>query len=228
MLKKLFVAFAILALAAPAFALVASKDGSMVTTPNGSPVDQPIGDRALVEYNTGGAWATASTTNGSASGWCYYIMHVWTNTTGQPVQLIELGFPTNQYSTEPIAMPVEWNVDLNQTSIYNITDPYSWGWDGVGTFYPTGVIDTSPPTVYSDINVTGSALILSAGQSMVWGYENAGLCGQINYNGVETVGWYVSYWDSDVGYGRTAVQRFKADPPVATEENSLSQVKSLY
>jgi hypothetical protein len=228
MLKKLFVAFAILALAAPAFALVASKDGSMVTTPNGSPVDQPIGDRALVEYNTGGAWATAATTNGSASGWAYYTMHVWTNTAGQTVQLTELGFPTNEYSTDPIVMPVEWNVDLNNNDVYSIVNPYSHAWDGVGTFYPAGLPDTSPPTVYSDIDVTGAALLLAPAVSMVWGYENAGLCGQIAYNGVETVGWYVSFWDSDAPYSRTGLQRFKADPPVATEENSLSQVKSLY
>ena len=228
MLKKLFVALTILALAAPAFAFVASKDGSVVITPNGTPVDQPLGDRTDVMYNTGGAMNTPATTAGSASGWAYYTLHIWSNTTGEPQTLVELGFPTNQLSTEPIAMPVEWNVDLNQTSVYNVTNPYSWGWDGVGTFYPAGAPDTSPPTVYSIIDISGEGLVLPAGQSMAWGYENAGLCGQISYNGVETIGWYVSYWDSDVGYGRTGLQQFKSLGSVATEENSLSQVKSLY
>ncbi|MBM4118028.1 hypothetical protein FJ251_09885 [bacterium] len=228
MLKKLFVAVAVLALAAPAFALVASKDGSVVTIPNGTPVDQPMGDRTDVMYNTGGAWDTVCTSNGSASGWSYYQMNVWTNTTGEPQTLVELGFPTNEYSSDPIAMPVEWNVDLNQTSIYNIINPYSHAWDGVGTFYPAGAPDTSPPTVYSIIDCSGAGLVLPDTQSMVWGYENAGLCGQISYNGVETIGWYVSYWDSDVPYGRTGVQRFKSVGFTAAEESSLSQVKSLY
>ncbi len=228
MLKKLFVAFAILAIAAPAFALVASKDGSVVTIPNGTAVDQPIGDRTDVMYNTGGAMNTPATTNGSASGWAYYTLHIWTNNTGEPQTLVELGFPTNEYSSDPIVMPVEWNVDLNQTSIYNVTNPYTWAWDGVGTFYPAGVIDTSPPTVYSIIDISGEGLVLPAGQSMAWGYENAGLCGQISYNGVETIGWYVSYWDSDVGYGRTGLQQFKSLGFTATEEATLSQVKSLY
>jgi len=83
--------------------------------------------------------------------------------------------------------------------------------------------------VYSIIDISGEGLILPAGQSMVWGYENAGLCGQISYNGVETIGWYVSYWDSDVNYGRTGLQQFTADYlTTATDEATLSQVKSVY
>jgi hypothetical protein len=99
----------------------------------------------------------------------------------------------------------------------------------VGTFYPAGLPDTSPPTVYSVIDISGEGLVLPIGQSMCWGYENAGLCGQISYNGVETVGWYVNYWDSDAPYGRTGLQQFKGDYGIiANEESSLSQVKSLY
>lgn len=229
MLKKLVVALAVLALAAPAFALVASKDGAVVTTPNGSPVEQPLGDRADVEYNTGGAMFTPATANGTASGWCYYAVSVYTNTAAQDLELLELGFPTNEYSTDPIVMPVEWNIDLNNSDIYSIVDPYTHTWDGVGTFYPTGVIDTSPPTVYSVIDIDANDLVLPAGAAMVFGYENAGLCGQISYNGVETIGWYVSYWDSDVAYGRTALMQFTGDYlTTATEAATLSQVKSLY
>ena len=229
MLRKLVVALAVLAIAVPAFAFVASKDGSMVIIPNGSPVDQPLGDRADVEFNTGGAMFTPATTAGSASGWAYYTMHVYTNTAAQDIKLLDVGFPTNQLSTEPIAMPVEWNVDLNNNDVYSIVNPYTHAWDGVGTFTPTGVIDTSPPTVYTVVDIAAENLVLPAGATMVWGYENAGLCGQISSNGVETIGWYVNLWDSDLPYGRTGLQQFSADYlTTATEEASLSQVKSLY
>jgi hypothetical protein len=167
MLRKLVVALAVLAIAAPAFALVASKDGSMVTTPNGSPVDQPLGDRADVEFNTGGAMFTAATTNGSASGWAYYTVHVYTNTAAQDLAFLELGFPTNEYSADPIVMPVEWNIDLNNGDYMTVINPYTHAWDGVGTFYPTGVVDTSPPTVYSVIDIAANNLVLPAGAAMV-------------------------------------------------------------
>jgi len=229
MLRKLVVALAVLAIAAPAFALVASKDGSVVTTPNSNPIDQPLGDRADVEYNTGGAMFTPSTLNGSASGWAYYTMAVYTNAAAQDIEFLELGFPTNEYSSDPIAMPVEWNIDLNNNSVLSIVNPYSHAWDGVGTFYPTGAADTSPPDTYTVVDISANNLVLPAGVAMVWGYENAGLCGQIDYNGVETVGWYVSYWDSDAPYGRTGLQQFTADYlTTAAEEATVSQVKSLY
>ncbi len=229
MLRKLVVALAVLAIAAPAFAFVASKDGSVVIIPNSSPVDQPLGDRADVEYNTGGAMFTPATTAGNASGWAYYTMNVYTNGAAQDIEFLELGFPTNENSADPIVMPVEWNIDLNNNDVYSVADPYTHAWDGVGTFTPTGVIDTSPPTVYSVVDVSAANLVLPAGASMVWGYENAGLCGQITFNGVETIGWYVSFWDSDEPYGRTGLQQFTADYlTTATEEATLSQVKSLY
>ena len=67
------------------------------------------------------------------------------------------------------------------------------------------------------------------GDLLYWGYENAGLCGQVEYSGVETIGWYVSYWDSDVPYGRTSLMQFRAvTPTTPTEERSLSAIKSLY
>lgn len=228
-MKKLFVAIAILALAAPAFALVASRDGLQVTTANSTPVDQPLGDRADVEFNTGGSMFFAPTTNGSASGWSYYIEHIWSNTTGFPLMLLELGFPTNEYSTDPIAIPVDWTVDLDNSNIFSIADPYTYAWDGLGTFTPVGIIDTSPPTEYTVVDVSGEGLVLDMGQSMIWGYENAGLCGQTDFNGEITYGLYQGFWDDDSLYGRTALQQFTADyAGTAAEDATLSQVKSLY
>ena len=138
MLKKLVVAFAIMAIAAPAFAFVASKDGLTIHTPNNNPVDQPLGDRADVEYNTGGAMFFAPTTAGTATGWSFYIAHIYTNTAAQDLGLLELGFPTNEDSTDPIAVPVDWTVALNNCDIYSIADPYTYAWDGLGTFTPAG------------------------------------------------------------------------------------------
>lgn len=229
MLKKLVVAVAIMALAAPAFALVASKDGLTITTANSNPVDQPLGDRADVEFNTGGTMFFAPTTNGSASGWSFYIAHVYTNAGTMDLGLLELGFPTNEYSTDPIAIPVDWTIDLDNADVLSIADPYTYAWDGLGTFTPAGVIDTSPPDTYTIVDVSGESLILGAGQSMVWGYENAGLCGQTDFNGEITWGLYQGFWDDDSLYGRTALMQFTGDYiTTASEDNSLSSVKSLY
>ena len=64
---------------------------------------------------------------------------------------------------------------------------------------------------------------------MVWGYENAGLCGQTSFNGVVTIGWYIDAWDPDDSYGRTGLLQFTADYlTTAADDASLSQVKSLY
>jgi hypothetical protein len=229
MLKKLVVAFAIMAIAAPAFAFVASKDGLTIHTPNNNPVDQPLGDRADVEYNTGGAMFFAPTTAGTATGWSFYIAHIYTNTAAQDLGLLELGFPTNEDSTDPIAVPVDWTVALNNSDIFSIADPYTYAWDGLGTFTPAGVIDTSPPDTYSVVDISAEGLILAAGASMIWGYENAGLCGQTDFNGEITYGLYMGFWDDDSLYGRTALQQFTGNyTTTASEDATLSQVKSLY
>ncbi len=229
MLKKLVVAFAILAIAAPAFAFVASKDGLTIHTPNNNPVDQPLGDRADVEFNTGGAMFFAPTTAGSASGWSFYIAHVYTNTAAQDLGLLELGFPTNEDATDPIAVPVDWNVDLNNSDIFSIADPYTYAYSAQGDFMPAGASDTSPPDTYSVVDISGEGVILAAGASMIWGYENAGLCGQTDFNGEVTYGLYQGFWDDDSLYGRTALMQFSGDYiTTASEGATLSQVKSLY
>lgn len=64
---------------------------------------------------------------------------------------------------------------------------------------------------------------------MIWGYENAGLCGMAPYSGVETFGWYLGYWASDAEYGRTALMQFMAVPAcVPVAERSLSAIKAHY
>jgi hypothetical protein len=78
------------------------------------------------------------------------------------------------------------------------------------------------------VNLWPYSVRIDPGEHLIWGYENAGLCGQIAYNGVETIGWYVNYWDSDVPYGRTSLMQFRSSYYTPVEERSLSAIKSLY
>jgi hypothetical protein len=177
-----------------------------------------------IAFNTGGEMFTPPTYGGTASGWAYYILHEYCFPLGLTVA--RFGFPTNQYSSDPIPMPVEWVADCEVGDIYAISSPYSFDWTWRGTFYPAGDPDTSPPDTYTVVGT--SYFWVSEGQTMVWGYENAGLCGLVEYNGVETIGWYMNYWDSDAPYGRTSLMQFTAYDPTPTAERSLSAIKSLY
>ncbi|MBM4119005.1 hypothetical protein FJ251_14975 [bacterium] len=179
-----------------------------------------------VAFNTGGAMFTPPAYGGTASGWGYYILHEYCFPYGMLVG--RFGFPTNEYSGDPIAMPVEWVIDCEVGDIYAIVNPYIHDWTWRGTFYPAGDPDTSPPDTYTVVNVSGLCIFVQAGETMVWGYENAGLCGTIVYNGVETICWYVSYWDSDAPYGYTSLMQFEAWDCTPTAERSLSAIKSLY
>ena len=63
-----------------------------------------------------------------------------------------------------------------------------------------------------------------------FGYDNTGLGGQTDYNGVETWAWYGETWDPDVDWGRTAILQVKGnfEGPVATESVSFGEIRSLY
>jgi hypothetical protein len=180
--------------------------------------------RHTINFNTGGTMFMPPTLNGSASGWSYYILHEYCFPYG--VTVARFGFPTNEYTSDPIPMPVEWVADCEVGDIYAISNPYSFDWTWRGTFYPAGAPDTSPPDTYTIVNT--HYFWAGANQTMVWGYENAGLCGQIAYSGVETIGWYAGFWDSDVPYGRTSLMQFEAWDCTPTVERSLSAIKSLY
>ncbi len=233
-MKRLFTALSLAACAAmvvagPATAGVISRAEVLP----GSPADivpPPLPEGARdIRFNTGGEMFTPATANGSASGWSYYILHEYVPTSSFWWNIETFGFPTNQYSSDPIEMPVEWVADSWVGDIYAIDNPYSYPWPWRGDFYPAGDPDTSPPDTYTIVNVLGLGVYVAWDQTFVWGYENAGLCGQVSYNGVETIGWYVSYWDSDAPYGRTALMQFTAIgvwSPI--EQRSLSAIKSLY
>ena len=55
--------------------------------------------------------------------------------------------------------------------------------------------------------------MIPAGQVFWFGYTNPGLSGQIDYNGVDTFGWFQGSWDGDGPWGRTTVMQFKANGP---------------
>jgi hypothetical protein len=94
MLKRLLTVTALLAVAAlPALGgQTASKDGTPIEL-NPSTIGNPTAMTADFEYNTGGAINTVPTTGGSATGWAEWFVTSISNSTGQPLLLIELGFP---------------------------------------------------------------------------------------------------------------------------------------
>lgn len=198
-------------------------------TPPPNIAPPPLGPLPDIAFNTGGEMFMPPTLNGSASGWSYYILHKFTPPFEWWWIVDSFGFPTNEYSSDPIAMPVEWVADAWVNDIYAIDNPYTYGWAWRGDFYPAGAPDTSPPDTYTIVNPMSEGVYIGWNQTLVWGYENAGLCGQVEYSGVETIGWYVSYWDSDVPYGRTSLMQLTAfGNGSATEARSLSAIKSLY
>lgn len=229
MLKKLLVAAAILALAAPVFA-VTSKDGLVQSSNDINPVESSS-VRADVEFNTGGVMNLVPDALGSATGWAYFSAHMYTNGGGMALNLLELAFPTCENSTDPIALPVLWFVTAATGDItVDIGDPYTATYDFSGTFYPTNLIDSlAGDLVYDAVDVTGEAITLADAASMWWGYENAGLQGMTSFVAEQTWGYWVSFWDDDSFYGRTALMQFMGDyGTTATDASTISQVKSLY
>ncbi|MBN2170692.1 MAG: hypothetical protein JW819_05140 [Candidatus Krumholzibacteriota bacterium] len=223
MLRKLLIAAAILALALPALAATASKDGTPIdVTATGV---QGFSVREDFEYNTGGAIDIVCTTSGSEDGWAWYILHVLTNTTGFDLAVTELAFPCN-LGDGGVTMPVEWVIYAGSALP---GDPYTTAWTYSGDFDPVDTSGTFPATVYTYIDVSAAGIVIPNGASVVWGYENPGLCGQVSYNGVETFGWYSGMWESDVSWGRTAVMQVKANyVGTPTQDASISAVKALY
>jgi len=187
-------------------------------------IDNPIppvnsGMRADVEYNTAGAIDAPATLGGSADGWGYYFITAWTNTTGQDVTLAEFGWPCGGPG------PVDWVVWITAGM------PGAPGTETFGGLWtpanPDGV--TYPPTTYSYIDVSASAITIPAGATFYFGYENPGIGGQVSYNGVMTWAWYMGAWDADDAWGRTAVLQFKGNfGGVATQSATFSQVKALF
>ncbi len=230
MLRKLVLTFAILTLAIPAFALGIDKDTYVPQQHDGSGVDV-ISSREDVVYNTGGAVDFVPTTMGAANAWAFWVASAYTNATGFDLELTSLDLPCAEYSSDPIALPVAWGVDLGNADVLSIPDPYGYAWGNAGTFSPVGPADpaSGAELVYTIVDVSADAMVLPDAGSMVWGYENPGLFGMTDFNGVLTYGLYQGAWDPDEAWGITNVYQFKANyVTTATEDISISNVKALY
>jgi hypothetical protein len=89
---------------------------------NISPPEQPKTDN-LLEFNTGGEMFMPATLSGNASGWAYYFLHEYhfDEWWFPQIRIRELGFPTNTYTADPIAMPVEWVRPLRQDDAHAVS-----------------------------------------------------------------------------------------------------------
>ena len=197
---------------------VVGKDGStlpLIDNPqqNGSRVP------ADVEYNTTGTIDSPATTGGSATGWGSYFITNWTNGTGADVRLVEFGWPCGGPG------PVDWVVWMSAVL------PGAPGTQTyTGPFTPASSDPaTNPPGPYSYIDVFAANIVVPAGMTIYFGYENPGIGGQVPTNGVETWAWWNGAWDPDSGWNRTAVLQLKANYlGVAAEPSTLSQIKALF
>jgi len=154
---------------------------------------------ADVEYSTTGALDTPATLGGDRDGWGTEFVARWTNTTGADVILEELAWPCGG-----------WWAQFWYVWISDALPPNPWTLEYHGTFVPASEDDTEwPPSTYTYVDVSGEGIVVPAGASMVFGYSNPGMGGQIGFNGTETWSWLDDGWDMDGDFGRTAVLQFK-------------------
>lgn len=221
MKKLLLLVSAIALIALPALAAdgVVGKKGE--TLPYSDLPAQPGngGTRADVEYNTAGAVDTPATLGGSWDGWGEYFIGSWLNLTGQDVTLAEISFPCGG------TLPSNW--------VIWITDnlPGGPGSETFGGPFTPASDDavTLPPPFYTYVDISAEGIMVPANANIFFGYQNPGIGGQIEYNGVDTYAWYGGAWDPDPAWGRTAVLQLKGNfGGVATDAKTLSQVKVLF
>ena len=222
-MKKITLLIAVLAMVA--VAALAADEGIVGKKGQTLPVQdlpaQPAGGgtRADVEYNTAGAIDAPATTGGSWDGWGSYFITNWFNNTGQDVTLVEFGWPCGGPG------PVDWVVWITEgLPGAPGTETFS------GQFTPaSGDPDEFPPSTYSYVDVSASGVMIPADATFYFGYENPGIGGQVDFNGVDTWAWWEGAWDPDSGWSRTAVLQFKGNyGGIATDQMTYSQVKTLF
>jgi hypothetical protein len=224
MFKRLLFVTAVLAMTvAPAMGVTASKDGTPIE-PNPGPGNVPTGTRADFEYNTGGPINVVPTLGGSATGWGTFFITVLYNDTGHDLCLQEFGFPCG-------GPPVSWGWVV-WTNLPNMNPPPG---DGYSSNYNGGFTPadpnpgTFPPTTYTYIDVASESIVIGAGTYWAFGYENPGMGGQVDFNGVTTYAWYLGMWDPDPGWGRTAVlQVFANYGTTPADDTTWGEIKALF
>lgn len=152
-----------------------------------------------VEYSTTGAMDTPATLGGDRDGWGTDFITRWDNDTGHDVLIEEFGWPCGGWWSQ------FWYVWITDALP---PDPYTLQY--FGSFVAASEDDSEwPPSTYTYVDVAAEDIVVPAGASMVFGYGNPGMGGQIGFNGVETFSWYEEAWDMDGDFGRTAVMQFR-------------------
>jgi hypothetical protein len=184
-----------------------------------NPAQAGSSTRADVEWSTTGAMDTPATLGGSADGWGTYFITAWTNDTGQDVSLLEFGWPCGGPG------PVDWVVWITESLP---GPPGSETFSGQWTPASSDP-DELPPSIYSYVDVSGADIMVPAGATFYFGYQNPGIGGQIDANGTATWAWYLGAWDPDDAWGRTAVLQFKGTfGGVAVQSTTLSEIRTLF
>lgn len=204
--------------------IVVGKDGSRLTATPFIFEDPVIGNRADFEFNTGGIMDGPSTMAGTASDWGEWFITTLRNDTDKPLLLLEIGFPCSGSSSESYGWLVWTDVGgMNSPHLGARSAQY------FGSFSPIVSGEQVPPRTYTTIDISGRDITVPAGAHFCFGYDVTGLGGQVEFSGVETWSWYSGYWDSDAGWGRTALLQIRADfAPTASTASSWGSVKSLY
>ena len=154
---------------------------------------------ADVEFNTAGPLFAPATHGGDRDGWGTEFVTLWHNTTGADVIVEELAWPCGGWWAQ------FWYVWIDDALPAN-----PWTLEHYGTFVPESEDDTEwPPSTYTVIDVSGEGIVVPAGGSMVFGYSNPGMGGQVLANGRSTWSWFEDAWDLDSDFGRTAVLQFR-------------------
>ncbi len=223
-MKKLSLVLIICLIAASSFGAIIDKNGTDVPT---KPAVAQAADSAKDDwvYNTGGSEDFIPTSQGSFDGWGEWFITTVMNDSGEDLYLTELGFPCSGPATGEFG----WVVWIDMGGLVPPAGPASTA-HYYGAFSPIEPDPAVDPLVYTYIDISTENIVVPAGTTFCFGYDNTGLGGQTDANGVETWSWYTEIWDSDSAWGRTDILQVKAnfDGPVATQNVSFDQVKSLF
>ena len=205
-MKKLLILVAVLAIAAPAFALTNTKDGADVALTPAGMTSEPSSFRDDFEWSSANVFDEVPTLGGSATGWAEWMLAATQNTLAYDMNVNELSWPCCGAPSELYGWVV-WVGDMGGL-VPPSGDAYTA--DHYGPFTPVDPApDTFPPVVYTYVDVSAEGVVIPAGNFFVFGYDVTGNGGQIDYNGIETWGWYGGIWESDVSWARTCILQIK-------------------
>ncbi|PID80804.1 hypothetical protein CSA17_02135 [bacterium DOLJORAL78_65_58] len=174
-----------------------------------------------VEYSTAGAMDTPATDGGDWENWGTDFVTRWDNDTGHDVRLDEFAWPCGGVWAQ------FWFVWIRDTLPEG---PFNF--DYYGSFLPASQNGYQyPPSSYTYIDVSDEGVIVPAGATMMFGYSNPGMAGQIQDNGVTTWSYYNDQWDDDSAFGRTTIMQFKGSfviPSAAPETPQALRLDGNY